>query len=59
MEQLKADPKRTLVQPSPADSRRLEAASRAVRDALVTGNPHFRSLLMAVESELADFRAAE
>ncbi len=59
MEQLKPDPKRTVILPSPTDSKRLEAASRAVRNELVAGNPHFQSLLMAVENELSNLRQAE
>jgi TRAP-type C4-dicarboxylate transport system substrate-binding protein len=56
MEQLKSDPKRTLTFPSPLEARRIDAVSKAVRDELVTGNPHFQSLLMAVESELANLK---
>jgi TRAP-type C4-dicarboxylate transport system substrate-binding protein len=51
LDQLRSDPKRTVVVPSPADSKRAAVAFKAVRDELVAGNPHFQSLVSAIENE--------
>ena len=59
MDQLKQDPKRKVIFPSAADARRVEIASKAVRDELVAGNAHFQSLLKAVENELGNLRQSE
>ncbi len=56
LEQLRADPKRQVVFPSPADRKRIDAAFRTAREELVVGNPHDQSLLRAVENELENLR---
>jgi len=54
MAQLQSDPKRQIVMPSAADAKRIDAAFKLVRDELVAGNPHYQSLLEAVENEIAN-----
>jgi TRAP-type C4-dicarboxylate transport system substrate-binding protein len=56
MEQLRADPKRQVVIPSPADQKRVAALFKTIRDTLVAGDPHYQSLLEAIENELRDLR---
>ena len=59
LEQLRSDPKRTVVVPSPADAKRAAVAFKAVRDELVAGNPHYQSLLNAIENEAGARRDSE
>jgi TRAP-type C4-dicarboxylate transport system substrate-binding protein len=59
LDQLRADPKRTVVVPTPADAKRAAAAFKAVRDELVAGNPHFQSLVNAIENEAGVRRESE
>lgn len=59
MEQLKSDPKRTVVIPSKSDMERADAAFRAVTDEAMDKSPHSRELLRAAKSEIAKLRASE
>lgn len=59
MEQLKSDPKRTVVFPSKSDMERADAAFRAVTDEAMDKSPHSRELLRAAKSEIAKLRASE
>jgi TRAP-type C4-dicarboxylate transport system substrate-binding protein len=56
MEQLKAETKREIVFPSASERRRVDAAFKTVRDTMTAGNPHYQSLLQAVENELENLR---
>jgi TRAP-type C4-dicarboxylate transport system substrate-binding protein len=56
MAQLQSDPKRQIVMPSAADANRMDAAFKQVRDDLVAGNPHYQSLLKAVDNEIENLR---
>jgi TRAP-type C4-dicarboxylate transport system substrate-binding protein len=56
MVQLQSDPKRQIVMPSAADTNRMDAAFKQVRDELVAGNPHYQSLLKAVDNEIENLR---
>ncbi|HLH87425.1 MAG TPA: TRAP transporter substrate-binding protein DctP [Xanthobacteraceae bacterium] len=56
MTQLQADTTRQLVMPSAADAKRIDTAFRLVRNDLVAGNPHYRSLLEAVDNEIQSLR---
>jgi TRAP-type C4-dicarboxylate transport system substrate-binding protein len=59
MEQLRSDPKRAVVFPSPADAKRAAVAFKAVRDELVAGNPHYQSLVNAIENEAGERHQSE
>jgi TRAP-type C4-dicarboxylate transport system substrate-binding protein len=59
MEQLKSDPKRTVVIPSKSDMERAAAAFRAVTDEAMNQSPHSRELLQAAKSQIAKLRASE
>jgi hypothetical protein len=59
MEQLKSDPKRTVVFPSKSDMETAAAAFRAVTDETMNQSPHSREILQAAKSEIANLRASE
>lgn len=59
MEQLKSDPKRTVVIPSKSDMERADAAFKAVTDEAMDKSPRSRELLRAAKSEIAKLRASE
>ncbi len=59
MEQLKSDPKRTVVIPSKSDMERADAAFVAVTDEAMDKSPHSRELLRVAKSEIAKLRASE
>ena len=57
IEQLKADPRRTVMVPSPADMTTARAAFARAIDDLVAGNAHNRELVQRAQAELAALRA--
>jgi TRAP-type C4-dicarboxylate transport system substrate-binding protein len=56
-EQLKSDPRRTVILPSRAEIEVAEGAFKAVRTEWAAASPHHRRLLNAVEAEISRFRA--
>jgi hypothetical protein len=59
MEQLRADPKRTIAFPSKSDTATANAAFAAVTEEVMDGSPHPRELLPAAKSKIAGLRASE
>jgi TRAP-type C4-dicarboxylate transport system substrate-binding protein len=59
MEQLRADPKRTIVFPSKSDMATANVAFGAVTDEVMNRSPHSRELLREAKSELARLRTSE
>jgi TRAP-type C4-dicarboxylate transport system substrate-binding protein len=59
IEQLKADPKRTVLFPSQSDIDVAEGAFKAVRAEWAEARPRHRVLLNAVEAEIAKFRSGQ
>jgi TRAP-type C4-dicarboxylate transport system substrate-binding protein len=57
LEQLKSDPRRTVIFPSRAESEVAEAGFKAVRAEWADASPHRRQLLNAAEAEIARFRS--
>jgi TRAP-type C4-dicarboxylate transport system substrate-binding protein len=58
LEQLKSDPKRILVFPSPSDLDRSHSAAKSAIADWLEKEPHHQELLHKVESELAALRRA-
>lgn len=56
MARLQSDPKRQIVMPSADDAKRIDAAFKLVSNELVAGNPHYQSLLEAVDNEIQNLR---
>ncbi len=59
VKQLQADPRRKVVFPSPADTKRAEAAFAAAADEWAKQDPHHQALLQAAQQELARIRGDE
>jgi TRAP-type C4-dicarboxylate transport system substrate-binding protein len=59
MAQLKSDPRRKVILPSPSDLERAEAVFKTVTDEFVSKSAHNRELLQAATSEIAKLRASE
>lgn len=57
--QLKSDPRRKVIIPSPADLEQAEAVFKVIIDDFANKNDHNRGLLKAASSELAKLRASE
>jgi TRAP-type C4-dicarboxylate transport system substrate-binding protein len=57
LQQLKSDPKRTVVYPSEAEIAVARAAFRTLRGEWADASPHHRQLLNAVEAEIARYRS--
>jgi TRAP-type C4-dicarboxylate transport system substrate-binding protein len=59
LEQLRSEPKRKVVVPSPVDAKRAQVAFHAVMDTFIAGSPRNQNLLKAVENEAGKLRAAQ
>jgi TRAP-type C4-dicarboxylate transport system substrate-binding protein len=57
--QLQSDAKRELITPSPADLTRTAALFKSVRADLLSRNPHWQALVLAIENELGTARGME
>jgi TRAP-type transport system periplasmic protein len=59
MEQLKSDPRRTVVVPSAADLATAQSVFASVRNQWAEKSPRNRELLIQVEAEIAKLRGVE